>query len=129
VLLEPYDADLVVLCGYLHILTAPMLDRYRDRLVNVHDGDLTVLDADGRPRWRGLRSTRDAMLAGAGETRSVVHLVTEEVDLGPVLLRSRPFPVRQTSASAQRDWMMRTAWGPLLARTIYLFARPVASGR
>jgi folate-dependent phosphoribosylglycinamide formyltransferase PurN len=44
-LLWPHEPDLVVLCGYLHILTAPMLDAYEGRMVNVHDADLTVLHA------------------------------------------------------------------------------------
>lgn len=138
-LLRPHRPDLVVLCGYLHILTAPMLDAFPGRIVNVHDADLGVLGADGLPRYRGLRSTRDAIFAGAVETRSTVHLVTAEVDIGPPLVRSWAFPVHKMArdalergaegttllkayAYAQREWMMGTAWGPMLARTIELFA-------
>jgi len=137
-LLEPYRPDLVVLCAYLHVLTAPMLDRFPDRIVNIHDADLAIIGDDGRPRYRGLRSTRDAVLAGEPETRSTVHLVTAEVDVGPALLRSEPFPVHpmvedarrwgatdmlKAYAFAQREWMMRAAWGPLLSRTIAWYAR------
>ena len=41
-LLFPYDVDAVVLLGYLHVLTAPMLDAFPGRIVNVHDSDLTL---------------------------------------------------------------------------------------
>ncbi len=137
-LLQPHDPDLVVLCGYLHILTAPMLDAFQGRLLNVHDADLTVLDPAGRPRYRGLHSTRDAIFAGAPETRSTVHIVTAEVDVGPALFRSWAFPVHpmvhdarvwgaddllKAYAYAQREWMMRAAWGPLLGQAIDAFAQ------
>jgi folate-dependent phosphoribosylglycinamide formyltransferase PurN len=134
--LTVHRPDLVVLCGYLHILTASMLDAYPGRIVNIHDSDLALLGRDGRPKYRGLRSTRDAVFAGEPVTRSTVHLVTPEVDVGPVLVRSWPFPVHalvedarrwgtndilKAYAYAQREWMMRAAWGPLLARAIELF--------
>lgn len=136
-LLEPYQPDLIVLCGYLHIVTEPLLSAFPMAVINLHDADLAVLDADGHPRFRGLHSTRDALAAGCIETRSTVHLVTAEVDHGPPLLRSWGFPshplvqdarrwgaerMLKAYAYAQREWMMGAAWGPLLARAIRLFA-------
>ncbi len=131
-LLGAIGVDLVVLCGYLHIVTAPLLAGYPGRIINIHDSDLTLTDAAGRPRYRGLRSTRDAILAGEPETRSTVHVVTEAVDFGPPLLRSEPFPVHRPAVAdlrglkacvyAQREWMMRASWGRLLAEAIGRFA-------
>jgi phosphoribosylglycinamide formyltransferase 1 len=136
-LLAPFEPDLLVLSGYLHIATAPLLGAFPDRAINIHDADLAVLGADGRPRYRGLRSTRDAVVAGAAETRSTVHLVTPEVDVGPLLLRSWAFPthpmilaagawnaadILKAYAYAQREWMMRAAWGPMLSHVIRRFA-------
>jgi hypothetical protein len=115
-----------------------MLSAHPGRIVNVHDSDLTVLGEDGRPRWRGLWSTRDAIADGARETRSTAHVVTEEVDTGPVIARSGPFPVHPLAgdalrwgaedivsayAYAQREWMMRAAWGELFDRAARRFAR------
>lgn len=137
-MLRRYRPDLVVLSGYLYVLTEPMLEAFPSRIVNIHDSDLAVADRDGRPRYRALHSTRDAIVAGERETRSTVHLVTEEVDVGPILVRSWPFDVHplvddarrwqatdilKAYAYAHREWMMRAAWGPLLAKTIQLFAR------
>jgi folate-dependent phosphoribosylglycinamide formyltransferase PurN len=141
-LLDPCRPDLVVLCAYLHVLTAPMLEAYPNRVINIHDADLSILGQDGRPRYRGLRSTRDAILAGEPETRCTVHLVTPEVDVGRVLLRSSAFAVDPLVGDArrwgmrdflkayafmQRDWMMRTCWGPLLAGAVELMAVRLAA--
>jgi folate-dependent phosphoribosylglycinamide formyltransferase PurN len=135
--LKGYRPDLIVLCGYLHIVTEPLLAAYPGRVINLHDADLTVMGGDGLPRFRGLHSTYDALAAGRAETRSTVHLVTAEVDGGPSLVRSWGFPshplvrdarrwgdhrILKAYAFAQREWMMRAAWGPLLSRAIRLFA-------
>lgn len=137
-LLGAFRPDLVVLCGYLHIVTAPLLAAYPGRIINIHDSDLALRDAEGRSKYRGLRSTRDAIFAGESETRSTVHVVTETVDVGPVILRSEAFPthpladdarrwgatdVLRAYAYAQREWMMRASWGRLLAQAIQRFAR------
>ena len=128
-LLTGVHADVVITCGYLHILTAPLLDAYANRIINIHDSDL--------PSYPGLHATRDAVLAGERATRSTVHIVTADVDGGPPLVRSWAFPthplvtdarrwgaadILKAYAYAQREWMMRAAWGPLLAEAIALFA-------
>jgi phosphoribosylglycinamide formyltransferase 1 len=137
-LLAPFRPDLVVLCGYLHIVTEPLLEPFPDRIVNVHDADLSLAGPDGLPRYRGLHSTREAVFAGEPETRSTVHLATPEVDMGPALLRSWAFPthplvedarawgetiILKAYAYAQREWMMRASWGTLLGETLGHFAR------
>lgn len=138
-LLAVWKPDLVVLCGYLHILTGPMLSGFPGRIINIHDSDLCLTGDDDRPRYRGLHATRDAVTAGEPETRSTIHVVTEDVDVGPLLVRSWPFPVYQelvdsaraaratdvlkAYAYAQREWMMRAAWGPMLDIALDLYAR------
>lgn len=127
-LLKESRIDYVVTLGYLHVLTAPMLDAFDGRIVNVHDADLDVRDLRGVPRYRGLRATRDALLDGQRETRSTAHLVTADLDGGPVLVRSWDYPVHvlvqdalamaaddilKAYAFAHREWMMRTSWGRL----------------
>jgi folate-dependent phosphoribosylglycinamide formyltransferase PurN len=131
--LAPLGVDALVLCGWLWVLTEAMLAPWDGRAVNVHDSDLTLLGSDGKPRYRGLGSTRDAVAAGEPETRSTVHLLTPEVDTGPALVRSWGFPVHplvedarrageedvvSAYAYAHRGWMMRAAWGPLLERAL-----------
>jgi folate-dependent phosphoribosylglycinamide formyltransferase PurN len=128
-MLQELDVDVVVLLGYIYILTAAMLDAFAGRILNVHDADLTLLGSDGRRRYTGLHSTRDAILAGERETRSTLHVVTEEVDAGPIVALSEPFPVAplvqdalalgaldmiRAYAYAHREWMMRRCWGPMV---------------
>lgn len=113
--LASFRPDILVLSGYLHIVTAPLLAAYPQRIINVHDGDL--------PRYPGLHATRDAIRAGEPATVCTVHVVTAAVDAGPVLARSDPFLVGERHHYVQREWMMREAWGPLIARAIQLTAR------
>jgi folate-dependent phosphoribosylglycinamide formyltransferase PurN len=125
--------DLVVCLGYLYILTEPMLSAFRGRILNLHDGE---------PRFPGLHATRDAILAGARETRSIVHIVNETLDGGPLLFASKPYPVApfvheavrtremkivNAYAYAHREWMIRDAWPKLLDRAIESFALEAAS--
>jgi folate-dependent phosphoribosylglycinamide formyltransferase PurN len=136
--LSPYRVDLVVLTGYLRVLTEPMLAAFRHRIVNIHHADLTLRTGDGRPRLPGLRAVRDALLEGLPETRATVHLVTRELDQGPPFLRSWPFPVSplvsdalasddhdviKAYAYAHQEWMIRATWGPLAAAAVELVAR------
>lgn len=132
-----YDPDLVVLSGYLHVLTTPVLDRFQPGIVNAHHGDLTVRDGSGEPLYTGLDAVKDAIRNGETDTRETTHLVTEAVDAGPLIARSRPFPVHRPLVAdslatdedvldayvyAHRGWMVREGGGPTLAKTIELIA-------
>ncbi len=140
-LLAPLRPDLVLLSSYLYIATPPLLRAYPDRIVNVHGSDLARRTSDGRPLYPGLRAVRDAICAGEPETRATSHLVTESLDDGPILRRSRPFPVSPLAAElraagarhalhayafAHQEWMLATAWGPLLLDAIARAAREAA---
>jgi phosphoribosylglycinamide formyltransferase-1 len=135
-LLRRFRPDLILLSGYLHVLTKPMLEAYPRRIVSLHDADLTIMGSDGLPRYRGLHATYDAIRAGEPETRTTAHIVSDEVDLGPILFRSARFPVHpmvqdalrwgatnllKAYGYAQREWMMGSAWGPMLKHAIRLF--------
>ncbi len=135
--LKAFDVDLVVLDCYLRILTAPMLEAFSGRIVNLHDSDLALTNAAGARRYVGLRSTRDAIAAGETHTRATAHWVDERVDHGPILLRTDPFAVAPLAADARalgatdivkayayahREWVFHTAWGPLMKRSIHLLA-------
>jgi len=134
-MLTKHWPDIVLLSGYLLKLTGPMLETYDRRILNVHHADLLLRDDSGAPRYPGLRAVRDAILAGERETRCTVHVVTEQLDDGPVLLRSGAFPVPEAAAWArargeadvlkpiiwaQQEWMLREAFGPLMEQTLGL---------
>jgi phosphoribosylglycinamide formyltransferase 1 len=69
--------ELVVCAGYMHILTAPFLDRFPDRIVNVHPSLL--------PAFPGARAIDDALAANVETTGVTVHLVDTGLDSGPIL--------------------------------------------
>jgi folate-dependent phosphoribosylglycinamide formyltransferase PurN len=136
-LLAPFRPDVVVLSSYLYILTEPMLSFFRRRILNIHHSDLTLRNSDGSPRYVGLLSVRDAVFAGETETRATVHIANEGLDDGPLYLRSWPFPISPLTrdaraweavdalkayAYAHQEWMLRSAWGPLMASSLELLA-------
>jgi phosphoribosylglycinamide formyltransferase-1 len=77
-------AELLLMIGYMRIVSAEFVETWRGRLLNVHPSLL--------PAFGGLMNTRvhQAVLdAGVSETGCTIHQVTEEVDAGPVLLQKR----------------------------------------
>jgi len=79
--LERQGVELVVLAGYMHLLTPRFLDRFPARVLNVHPSLL--------PAFPGAHAVADQLAAGVGESGCTVHLVDEGVDSGPILLQER----------------------------------------
>jgi phosphoribosylglycinamide formyltransferase-1 len=75
--LEEHGVELVVLAGYMHLLTEAFLRRFPERIVNVHPSLL--------PAFPGAHAIRDALAAGADPTGVTVHYVDDGLDTGPVL--------------------------------------------
>jgi phosphoribosylglycinamide formyltransferase 1 len=91
--LEEQGVRLVVLAGYMRLLSPGFLARFPDRIVNVHPSLL--------PSFPGLRAIERAVEAGVPETGVTVHLVDEGVDTGPVL-RQEPVPVEPAETLVER---------------------------
>ena len=72
-------ADLVVLAGYMQLLTAPFLERFPGRILNVHPSLL--------PAFPGANAVEDALAHGVKVTGATVHLVDEGIDTGPIVLQ------------------------------------------
>jgi phosphoribosylglycinamide formyltransferase 1 len=77
--------DLVVCAGYMHLLEPVFLERFPDRVVNVHPAPL--------PAYPGAHPLEDLLAAGAPEAAATIHYVDDGVDTGPVIA-SEPVPVR-----------------------------------
>lgn len=111
--LDEAVAELVCLAGYLRVLTDWFVDRYRGRLVNVHPSLL--------PSFKGLHGQRDALERGVKIAGCTTHLVTEDVDAGPIIMQAA-VPVRaddDVDALAERILAQEHEIYP---RTIQLFA-------
>jgi len=70
-------AELVVLSGYMRILTSDFVSRWKGRLINIHPSLL--------PLFPGAHAHRDVLNAGEDNSGCTVHLVDEGVDTGPIL--------------------------------------------
>ncbi|MGZ3645863.1 MAG: phosphoribosylglycinamide formyltransferase [Ktedonobacteraceae bacterium] len=93
-LLQLFQVDLIVLAGWMRILSAAFLEQFPQRVINIHpallpdDGvgsTLTIKNGMQIPAFRGLHAVQQALDAGVKITGSCVHFVTPEVDAGPVI--------------------------------------------
>jgi phosphoribosylglycinamide formyltransferase-1 len=109
--LEEHGVDLVVLAGYMHLLTKPFLDRFPDRVVNVHPSLL--------PAFPGLRPIEDALAAGVSMTGVTVHLVDEGTDTGTVLAQEE-VPVEPAETLEERIHAVEHRLLPAVVREMIL---------
>jgi phosphoribosylglycinamide formyltransferase-1 len=91
--LQLRGVDLVVLAGYMHLLTPAFLERFPDRIVNVHPSLL--------PAFPGARAIQDALSAGVDTTGVTIHYVDEGLDTGAVI-RQEPVAVEPRATLEQR---------------------------
>jgi phosphoribosylglycinamide formyltransferase 1 len=79
--IEARNPDLVVLAGFMRVLSGPFVERYAGRMLNIHPSLL--------PKYTGLHTHRRALEAGDSAHGASVHFVTPELDGGPLILQSR----------------------------------------
>ncbi len=95
-LLHLFQIDLIVLAGWMRILSAAFLEQFPQHIINIHPALLpdngtgstfTTRNGTQIPAFRGLHAVQQALDAGVKITGSCVHFVTPEVDVGPVICR------------------------------------------
>ncbi len=79
--MDRYQPDLVILAGFMRVLTTDFTEHYRGRLLNIHPSLL--------PKFRGLHTHERAIAAGETEHGATIHFVTAELDGGPVIVQAR----------------------------------------
>lgn len=79
--IDEYAPDLIILAGYMRILSAEFVRHYMGKMINIHPSLL--------PKYPGLNTYQRAILAGDEEHGTSVHFVTEQLDGGPVILQAR----------------------------------------
>jgi phosphoribosylglycinamide formyltransferase-1 len=80
-LLDAVEPDLVILAGFMRVLSADFVGHYTGRMLNIHPSLL--------PAYKGLHTHQRALAAGEREHGATVHLVTGALDGGPALLQAR----------------------------------------
>ncbi|MBC9130123.1 phosphoribosylglycinamide formyltransferase [Frischella sp. Ac48] len=79
--IDCYQPDLIVLAGYMRILTTDFVQHYAGKMLNIHPSLL--------PKYPGLHTHRRAIEAGDKEHGTTVHFVTEDLDGGPIILQAK----------------------------------------
>jgi len=75
--LEISGIEIVALAGFMRLMTAPFVESWRDRMINIHPSLL--------PAFKGLETHERALAAGVKITGCTVHLVRPEMDAGPII--------------------------------------------
>ncbi len=79
--IEPYAPTLIVLAGFMRILSPEFVARYEGRILNIHPALL--------PKYPGLHTHQRALDAGEEQHGATVHFVTAELDAGPAVIQAR----------------------------------------
>ena len=118
--LQSLHVDLVVLAGFLHILTGEMVAAYPNAILNVHPALIPSFCGKGA---YGLHVHEMALSYGVKVTGATVHLVTEEPDGGPIVLQ-KAVAVREgdTPEVLQRRVMEEAEW-IILPQAVSLFCQ------
>ena len=107
------DIDLVVLAGYMELLSAGLVRRFRNRIVNVHPALL--------PAFPGLDAVGQALSHGVRLTGVTVHFVDEGVDSGPIIIQ-RAIQVPYTRDRSSLEEEIHRVEHELLPQAIRLIA-------
>ena len=118
--LQALDIDLVVLAGFLHILTAEMVAAYPNAILNVHPALIPSFCGKGA---YGLHVHEQALAYGVKVTGATVHFVNEEPDGGPIVLQ-KAVSIREgdTPELLQRRVMEEAEW-IILPQAVSLFCQ------
>jgi phosphoribosylglycinamide formyltransferase 1 len=114
--LEERQVDLVVLAGYMQLLSPAFVQRFANRIINVHPALL--------PSFPGLDAVQQALDHGSQVTGVTVHFVDEGVDSGPIIMQ-RSVPVPDSRDWEELEEQIHAVEHTLLPETIRL----VAAGR
>ena len=106
--LEAHKIDLIVLAGFMHILSASFVSRYPDKIVNVHPSLIPAYSGKG---YYGIKVHEAVLAAGETETGATVHMVNEVPDGGRILMQQRvPVFPSDTPKTLQRRVMEQAEW-------------------
>ena len=116
--LRSLDVDLVVLAGFMYVLTEEFVQAYPNAIINVHPALIPAFCGEG---FYGLHVHEKALAYGVKVSGATVHFVSEECDGGPIILQ-KAVEVREddTPQRLQRRIMEEAEW-KLLPRAVSLF--------
>lgn len=118
-LLVSRGVELVVLAGYLVVLQKPMLETFRNRIINIHPSLIPSFCGDG---FYGLKVHEEALRRGVKVTGATVHFVDDGTDTGPIILQKAVYiEPDDTPESLQLRVMQQAEW-KLLPEAVRLYS-------
>lgn len=114
--IDAYQPDLIVLAGFMRILTPEFVVHYLGRMINIHPSLL--------PKYQGLNTHRRVLEAGDEEHGATVHYVTPELDSGPIILQAQ-VPVLASDSAESLEQRVHQAEYQIYPEAI----RRIASGQ
>jgi phosphoribosylglycinamide formyltransferase-1 len=108
--LDSYGVDLVVLAGFLVVIPEKMIEKYRNRIINIHPSLIPSFCGTG---YYGLKVHEAALARGVKVTGATVHFVDEGTDTGPIILQKAVYvepgdtpEVLQRRVMEQAEWII-----------------------
>lgn len=111
-ILEDHGTELIVLAGFLRILSSSFVRRYPNRIINVHPSLL--------PSFRGLQSQRKAIEYGVKISGCTVHFVDDGIDTGPIICQ-KAVTVENDDTERSLSMKIRKAECLLLTKAVKLY--------
>ena len=117
-LLESNNIDIVVLAGFLRVLGKEFVDRYENRVINIHPALIPSFCGKG---YYGLHVHEEALKKGVKVTGATVHFVTAECDAGPIILQKAVEVKNGDTPEILQKRVMEQAEWKILPRAARLF--------
>ena len=121
-MLVSHDIDMIVLAGFLGILGEKVLERYSNKIVNIHPALIPSFCGKG---FYGLRVHEDVLKCGCKVTGATAHLVTAGVDEGPILLQKAVDVLPGDTPEILQKRVMEQAEWLLLPRAVKMLSEEI----
>lgn len=124
--LEEYRIDMIVLAGFMSILSADFTKRYENRIINVHP---SLIPSFCGKDYYGLRVHEAALAKGVKVTGATVHFVNEIPDGGDIILQKPVKILKKDTAETLQKRVMKNAEWIILPRACEMVAKVIAKSK
>ena len=116
--LSELEIELVVLAGFMHILSGEIIDRYKNRIINIHPALIPAFSGEG---CYGIRVHQMALDYGVKLSGATAHFVTADADAGPVILQQAVQVLEDDTPETLQKRIMQEAEQIILPEAIRLY--------
>ena len=124
--LEKHNIDMIVLAGFMSILSKDFVKRFPERIINVHPSLIPAFCGKG---YYGLRVHKEALAYGVKVTGATVHFVNEIPDGGRIILQKSVTIRKDDTPETLQKHVMKNAEWIILPRAVEMVAKEIATGK